>query len=60
MSLPANPTYTQLVQRAVKSAEEAASYQMTIERAKVHAKLAEVYARLAQTECDRELRNSGR
>lgn len=60
MSLPAAATYTQLLQRAVKAAEEAASYQMSTERANIHAKLAEVYARLAHTAADRELRNAGR
>lgn len=60
MSLPANASYTQLQQRAVTAAEQAASYQISTERASVHAKLAEVYARLAHTASDRELRNSGR
>jgi len=53
-------TYQGLRQRAVRAAELASESITSHDRAQVYAKVAEVYARLAQTEADRELRNSGR
>lgn len=49
-----NPTYQDLVARAIESAQTATSHQTHVDRAQIHAKVAEVYARLAQIASERE------